>query len=307
MGRIGPRGPIRISSIGLITICNDAASSHRTRTPNAFLRLPGFPAKLAANDAPRSVLAPNLLLAAQSGGILYAFTEATLEGKLVLAVLFIASIFSWSVMVTKMRMVRLARKQNDRFLQRFRSERQPLHLYEAQGRFDGSPMFSIYRAGCRELTLHLLGATEVDETFRARLEVAERITPSQMNVVTSAMERAVGESALRLESQMILLATAVSGAPFLGLLGTVWGVMETFSGVALAGSASLSAMAPGVSGALICTVTGLLVAIPAMFGYNFLVTSIRSLIVQNDNFAAELASEFEHKYVNHGSRSFVAR
>jgi biopolymer transport protein ExbB/TolQ len=101
---------------------------------------------------------------------------------------------------------------------------------------------------------------------------------------------------------MILLATAVSGAPFLGLLGTVWGVMDTFSGVAMAGSANLQAMAPGVSGALITTVTGLLVAIPAMFGYNFLVTSIRSLIVQNDNFAAEVCSEFEHKYVNHSFR-----
>jgi len=78
--------------------------------------------------------------------------------------------------------------------------------------------------------------------------------------------------------------------------------MDTFSGVALAGSANLQAMAPGVSGALITTVTGLLVAIPAMFGYNFLVTSIRSLIVQNDNFASELSSEFEHKYVNHSSR-----
>lgn len=272
-----------------------------------FLRVRGFLAKLAGNDAPGAVLALNLLLAAQSGGILYAFTEATLEGKLVLAVLFIASIFSWSVMITKMRIVRIARKQNERFLQRFRADRQPLRIYETQGRFDGSPLFSIYRAGCRELTLHLLGATEVDETFRARLDVAERITPSQMNVVTSAMERAVGESALRLEAQMILLATAVSGAPFLGLLGTVWGVMDTFSGVALAGSASLQAMAPGVSGALITTVTGLLVAIPAMFGYNFLVTSIRSLIVQNDNFAAELASEFEHKYVNHGSRSVFAK
>jgi biopolymer transport protein TolQ len=148
----------------------------------------------------------------------------------------------------------------------------------------------------------LMGASEVDDPFWARLEIAERITPAQMRVVTTAMERAVGESALRLEAQMILLATAVSGAPFLGLLGTVWGVMDTFSGVAIAGSANLAAMAPGVSGALITTVTGLLVAIPAMFGSNFLVTSIRTLIVQNDNFAAELASEFEHKYVNHGVR-----
>ena len=205
-------------------------------------------------------------------------------------------------MVTKMRVVRLSRKRNEEFLQRFRSERQPLRIYESKVRFDGSPLYAIYRAGCRELTFHLMGASEVDDTFWARLEIAERITPAQMRVVTTAMERAVGESALRLDAQMILLATAVSGAPFLGLLGTVWGVMDTFSGVAIAGSANLAAMAPGVSGALITTVTGLLVAIPAMFGYNFLVTSIRTLIVQNDNFAAELASEFEHKYVNHGIR-----
>jgi biopolymer transport protein ExbB/TolQ len=94
----------------------------------------------------------------------------------------------------------------------------------------------------------------------------------------------------------------VSGAPFLGLLGTVWGVMDTFTGVAEAGSANLTAMAPGVSGALITTVTALCVAIPAMFGYNFLVTSIRGMIVEMDNFAAELASKFEHKYVEHGTR-----
>jgi biopolymer transport protein ExbB/TolQ len=248
------------------------------------------------------VLAPILLLASPSGGLIYAFTNATFEGKLVLLALFVASIFSWSVMVTKMRVVRLSRKKNEQFLQRFRSERQPLRIYESKVRFDGSPLYAIYRAGCRELTFHLMGASEVDDTFWARLEIAERITPAQMRVVTTAMERAVGESALRLEAQMILLATAVSGAPFLGLLGTVWGVMDTFSGVAIAGSANLAAMAPGVSGALITTVTGLLVAIPAMFGYNFLVTSIRTLIVQNDNFAAELASEFEHKYVNHGAR-----
>ena len=128
-----------------------------------------------------------------------------------------------------------------------------------------------------------------------------------MGAVNAAMERAVGETALDLESQMILLATAVSGSPFLGLLGTVWGVMDAFTGVAEAGSASLATMAPGVSGALITTVTALCVAIPAMFGYNFLVTSIRAMIVEMDNFAAELASEFEHKLVDHGVRESAYR
>jgi biopolymer transport protein ExbB/TolQ len=242
-----------------------------------------------------------------AGGLLFAFEHSTAPGKAVLIALFIGSIFSWSVMITKIRLIRYAGKQARVFLDLFRADRQPLRLYESMARFDGSPIFTVYKAGCNELTFHMLGSSEVDETFRARLEDAQKISPAQMRAVSSAMERAVGESALKLESQMILLATAVSGAPFLGLLGTVWGVMDTFSGVATAGSANLAAMAPGVSAALITTVTGLLVAIPAMFGYNFLVTSIRAMIVEMDNFAAELASEFEHRFVDHGSRASMFR
>lgn len=252
-------------------------------------------------------MTPFLLQPPLASGVFYAFQHSTAPGKAVLLFLFIGSIFSWSVMWTKLRMLRVARRQTRMFLEHFRADRQPLRIYQSAARFDGAPLFRVYRAGCRELTFHLLGSPDVDETFRARLEDAPKISPAQMRAVQSAMERAVGESALKIESQMIVLATAVSGAPFLGLLGTVWGVMDTFGDVATAGSASLTAMAPGVSAALITTVTGLLVAIPAMFGYNFLVTSIRSMIVEMDNFAAELASEFEHKYVDHGTRPGFAR
>ena len=244
-----------------------------------------------------------LFLANADGGFIYALEQSTLPGQTVLLALFIASIFSWSVMVTKFRLIRHAQRRRDQFLQLFRADRQPLRIYTDRTRFEGAPIFAVYKAGCRELTFQLLGSAEVDETFRARLDIAQKVSPAQMRVVTTAMERAVGETALKIESQMILLATAVSGAPFLGLLGTVWGVMETFAGVAEAGKANLAAMAPGVSAALITTVTGLLVAIPAMFGYNYLVTTIRAMIVELDNFAAELASEFEHKYVDHSDRN----
>jgi biopolymer transport protein TolQ len=232
--------------------------------------------------------------------LLFAFRESTLPGKLILLVLFVSSIFSWSVMVTKIRVIQYARRQTERFLEQFRADRLPLRVYEAGDTFDGSPAFEIYHAGCQEMTFHLLGSTEVDETFHSRLEIAEKVSPAQLRAVSAVMERAVGEEGLRLESQLILLSTAVAGAPFLGLLGTVWGVMDTFTGVAMAGRPNLAAMAPGVSGALITTVIALLVAIPAMFGYNYILTSIRSLIVQMENFAAELESEFEHKYVSHG-------
>ena len=239
------------------------------------------------------------LLAA--GGLIFAFEHSTLAGKLVLLALCLGSIFSWSVMITKLRVIQFARRQTARFRAEFKKDRQPLRLFEQNLRFPGAPLYNVYRGGCEEMTFHLLGSPEVDETFRARLGEAEKITPAQMSSVTAAMERAVGETALQLESQMILLASAVSGAPFLGLLGTVWGVMDTFTDVAIAGSPNMAAMAPGVSGALITTVTSLLVAIPAMFGYNYLVTSIRGMIVEMDNFGAELASEFQHQYVDHSA------
>lgn len=235
-------------------------------------------------------------------GLVYAFLESTIEGKIVLLALFLASIFSWSVMVTKLRYLHFAKKQSARFSTLFHRDRAPLRIYEQGVRFDGSPLYAIYEAGAVELCFQMLGSTEVDETFRARLDAAEKISPAQMRAVQAAMERAVGESALKLESHMIILSTAVSGGPFLGLLGTVWGVMDAFAGIAESGTANLAAMAPGVAGALITTVVGLLVAIPAMFGYNFLVTSLRSIIVQSDNFAAELSSEIEHRYVEHGLR-----
>jgi biopolymer transport protein ExbB/TolQ len=234
-------------------------------------------------------------------GLVYSFLEATIEGKIVLLVLFLCSIFSWSVMVTKIRYLNFAKRQSERFSALFRRDRAPLRIYEQGIRFEGSPLYDIYKAGCAELCFQLLGSSDIDQTFHGRLEAAERITSAQMRALTAVMERAVGEAGLKLESQMIILSTAVSGAPFLGLLGTVWGVMDAFGGIARTGSANLAAMAPGVAGALITTVFGLLVAIPAMFGYNFLVTSVRAMIVQAENFAGELASEFEHRFVEHGS------
>lgn len=242
------------------------------------------------------------LAVSEGSGVVYAFVNSTIEGKIVLLALFAGSIFSWTVMVTKIRVLNFARRQSERFLSLFHRDRAPLRIYEQGVKFEGSPQWEIYHAGCAELCFQLLGSMEVDETFRARLEVADKISPAQMRTVQAAMERAVGEAGLKLESQMIILSTAVSGAPFLGLLGTVWGVMDAFSGVAQSGSANLTAMAPGVSGALITTVVGLLVAIPAMFGYNFLVTSVRSMIVSAENFAGELSSEIEHRFVEHGSR-----
>src|SRR5258707_12130901 len=127
-----------------------------------------------------------------AGGLLFAFEHATVAGKLVLALLAIGSIFSWSVMITKLRVIQFARKKNARFLAAFHQDRQPLRLFEKNARFPGSPVFSVYRAGCQEMTFHLLGSAEVDETFRARLEIADKISPGQMGAVARARVRRAG-------------------------------------------------------------------------------------------------------------------
>lgn len=226
-------------------------------------------------------------------GIVYAFNNSNYAGKGVILLLVLGSIFSWSVMVSKIIMIRKARGETRRFLRRFRTGKQPLSVYQNREAYHNSPMYAVYAAGCKELVFHL--GPDIDDDFPMR------ISPVAMNAVRSAMEREVGEQALQMEDRMTVLATAVSGAPFLGLLGTVWGVMDTFSAIAASGNASLTTMAPGVSGALITTVTGLMVAIPAMFGYNFLVVTIRGMVVELDNFAGELAAALDHRFLDTGS------
>ena len=125
-----------------------------------------------------------------------------------------------------------------------------------------------------------------------------RISTSSFEAVKVVLEEAAAAQAMSLEKGMIVLSTAVAGGPFIGLLGTVWGVMSTFAGIAASNSASLTAMAPGVAAALVATVTGLLVAIPAMFAYNFMVTTIRTITQELDGFASRYANQIEHAYVD---------
>src|SRR4029077_10727096 len=116
------------------------------------------------------MLVPEIVAA--GGGLIFAFDHATIAGKLVLSLLAIVSIFVWSIMITKLRVIRFARKQNARFLAAFRKDRQPLRLFEKNARFPGSPLFNVYQAGCQEMTFHLLGSARADEIFKAEVGVA---------------------------------------------------------------------------------------------------------------------------------------
>jgi biopolymer transport protein TolQ len=220
---------------------------------------------------------------------LFVLKNATLEGKIIIVTLMIFSIFAWSVMASKAMQMRRAKKLNDLFETEFRTQKRVLDVFDRQVQVPDCPLFMVYHEGCRELDSRLRNPSK---------EVRRRfISLKSMESVKRSLERTVAQQSLKLESGLILLAIAVSGAPFLGLLGTVWGVMSAFSLVALAGKADLQTMAPGVSGALVTTVAGLLVAIPSMFGYNWLVHNLRVLTVELDNFAQELVSHMETEFV----------
>lgn len=221
----------------------------------------------------------------------FAFEKATTEGKITIGMLLMVSFISWSVIITKARQLWAARTRSRAFFEAYRATRDPLDLLRAEKAFDGSPAYEVYRAGAGELQFQLQNNP---------LEVRGRrcISQGSFESVLVALERAVSAEAMSLERGMIVLTTAVAGGPFIGLLGTVWGVMETFSGIAVAKSASLTAMAPGVAGALIATVVGLFVAIPAMFAYNLMITTIRSITQELDNFNSELSTGIEHRYVD---------
>lgn len=230
--------------------------------------------------------------AGQQIELLYVWDRATLEGKAIIVVLILFSILAWSVMATKAVEMRRARKLNGYFDTEFRAQKTVFGIHDRRVQVDGCPMFAVYQAGCQEL----------DSRLRTREGARRpRATLTTMEHVKRGLEGAVARQSLKLESGLIMLAIAVSGSPFLGLLGTVWGVMSAFSGIAQSaaagGRADLTAMAPGVAGALITTVAGLLVAIPSMFGYNWLVHNLRVLTVELDNFAQELVSKMETEYL----------
>jgi biopolymer transport protein TolQ len=220
------------------------------------------------------------------------WSKATPEGRAIIVILIIFSIFAWSVMAAKALQMRRAKKLNKYFESEFRGQKHVLDVYDRQLQVPDCPLFMVYQEGCRELDTRLR-AGSVPGGERVRRFVSLK----SMEHVKRTLERTVAQQSIRLESGLILLAIAVSGAPFLGLLGTVWGVMSTFSYVARAGKADLPTMAPGVAAALITTVAGLLVAIPSMFGYNWLVHNLRVLTVELDNFAQELVSRMETEYL----------
>ena len=254
------------------------------------------------------------IFAVAGGAAGYAIANATTEGKITFFVLLILSLFSWTIILTKFRQLLIANKATKKFLAAYGATRDPLDIKRKgeEAEYEGAPAYQLYVRGADELAYQLKNNPVVvnavssvipdgphtNTDFLAK-STRVKISMASFEAVKVILEEAAGAEAIALEKGMIVLSTAVAGGPFIGLLGTVWGVMSTFAGIAESHAATLTTMAPGVAAALLTTVTGLLVAIPAMFAYNFMVTTIRHLTQELDGYASRFANQIEHVYVDH--------
>lgn len=202
--------------------------------------------------------------------------------RLVLLLLLCFSLFSWALIFQKMRLFSRLERQTALFLRTFRTTRSLPDPKAVAGL--GSPLENLYAAGYRELTSQLASANP-----HGRIK--------SLQAVTTDMQMAAVEEIRKVERYMPWLATTGSVTPFIGLFGTVWGVMGAFSGLGEAGAASLRAVAPGIAEALITTAMGLFTAIPAVMAYNHFLHHIKQMGARMDNFTMEVASLIEKQYL----------
>lgn len=209
----------------------------------------------------------------------------TPDAKAVIAILAIMFVVAVWVMITKALFVGKADKDNRQFLERFREANENLLQLDKGFTHPHSSLFRLYQAGVRELAKRKTG-----EAGSAPLSGAS------IDAVKASIDADLVRENHQLNSRMVLLTIAISGGPFLGLLGTVVGVMITFAAIAAAGDVNVNAIAPGIAAALLATVAGLGVAIPALFGYNYLASRIKNISSDMQIFVDEFVTRVAESY-----------
>ena len=217
-----------------------------------------------------------------SSGILALVWNSGPIAKGVLVVLMVFSIVSWALIVEKAFQFRRVRRQTLEFLRVFREARRTSIVHTAARRLRQSPLAQLYSAAYQEVS----GIPEVLDKVLDDFD--EGLNGDRLEAVNRALRRASALEVARLEHYLPFLATTASATPFIGLFGTVWGVMAAFHGIGAQGSASLAVVAPGISEALVATAAGLGAAIPAVIGYNYFVNRVRHWATEMDGFMLDL-------------------
>lgn len=223
---------------------------------------------------------------ASSVGVFELITNAGPVAKTVLFILGVFSVVCWALIVEKWWQFGRVRRQSGKFLKAFREGRRFSVVYTSAKKFRESPLAQLYVAGYQEVA----GIPEVADHLLDEAE--DGVNGERLESVNRAMRRAAAMEVARLERYLPFLATTASACPFIGLFGTVWGIMAAFQGIGSQGSASLAVVAPGISEALVATAAGLGAAIPAVMGYNFFVNRVKHWANEMEGFALDLLNLF---------------
>jgi len=229
------------------------------------------------------------------GSVLSMVMDAGLLVQFVLLVLLLFSVVSWAIIVTKYRSIRKVNAENSLFLDAYMKCSNLADVLPEAKKYSSSTLAGVFRSGYAEL-VNFAKATQ-GASFRDRDDAVPSPEIKGLDNVERALNRACSAEATKLETALGFLATTGSASPFIGLFGTVWGIMDTFRGIGFQGSATLAVVAPGISEALIATAAGLAAAIPAVIFYNYYLNRVKLMTLEMDHFASELINIVERYYI----------
>ncbi len=229
---------------------------------------------------------PSVLLSFVGGEIVDLVLQTGAVAKTVLAILVLFSILSWAVILSKWRIIKRAQIQSERFIRAFRKSQRLQEIAAVAEQFRPSPLVGVFEGAVAE--------------FKRQMGTTGTVHSSVS--IQRAMQIASSEEITRLERNVPWLAITGAVTPFIGLFGTVWGIIDAFHGLGTAGAATLRAVAPGISEALITTAAGLAAAIPAVIAYNLIIGSIRELAAQDDDFSLEMLNLVERQQIQQNTQ-----
>lgn len=242
--------------------------------------------------------------------------------KFVLLVLFLFSVISWAIIFTKYRLLSRAKRETANFMELFWESRDLKKVYMESEALDFSPVARLFRAGYAEFSrFRKLQSTYSDEGQsqpgrqegragdgdHAVKDEPSRTRQALMDNLERSLKKASIDQNKRLERSLSFLATTGNTTPFIGLFGTVWGIMESFRGIGMKGSANLAVVAPGISEALIATAAGLAAAIPAVVAFNYFSQKVLSLQAEMDIFTTDFLSMVGRQFIRKPSSSRISQ
>jgi biopolymer transport protein TolQ len=228
------------------------------------------------------------------GSLASFFRDTGPSAKVVLGILLFFSLVSWLIIIAKYIRLARIRGQSNRFLDYFRKSKRFSEVNTMASQLADTPLTTLFKSGYAELDAQIKAARAEDPA--APTTGSARLLIKNISGIERALERAAGAEVSRLTRWLTFLATTASACPFIGLFGTVWGIMSAFNAIGASGSTSIVAVAPGISEALINTAAGLAAAIPALISYNYFMGQIRQMRALMDDFALEFLNLTERNF-----------